>query len=233
MRKYFITGLMILLPLAMTIIIVMFLVNLLTVPFIGIVQSIFNYYDIFTQGFLFLSAAQVQEYVAKVLILAALFFSTVFIGWITRWYFIHRLLKIWDYLFNKVPFIRSVYKTSQDVINTIFTNDSKSFKQVVLVPFPGSESYSIGLITRESLPGLPKPGDSELVAVFVPTTPNPTSGFLIIFEEKEVIYLDMRVEEALKYVISCGVILNEPFHQITKEQAEVLKRERQIHDEEA
>ena len=232
MKKFFITGLIILLPLALTLIVLIFFVNMLTVPFVGIVQSLFNHYGIFREGFLFLRPEQIQVYVAKVLILFFLFFSTVFIGWITRWLFINSLVKIWDRLIHRIPFIRSVYKTSQDVIRTIFTSDTKSFKQVVMVPFPGSESYSIGLVTRDNLPSLTKRPNAELVAVFVPTTPNPTSGFLVIFEEQDLIYLDMKVEEALKYIISCGVILNEPFCQISKEQAERLRGQRALQDKE-
>jgi len=211
MRKYFITGLAILLPLALTFLIVMFLVNLLTVPFIGIVQPVLDYSGLLDKGFLFLTAEQLQTIVSQILVLVCLFFFTVTLGIIARWFFIHTIIRIWDKLLHRIPFIRSVYKTSQDVIQTILQSDTRSFKQVAIVPFPSSESHSIGLVTRENLPGIPGAPERKLVAVFIPTTPNPTSGYLIMFDEKEITYLDMKVEEALKYIISCGVILNEPF----------------------
>lgn len=220
MKKYFITGLVILLPLALTIIIVIFMINLLTNPFIGAVQSILVHYGLIDHGFLFLNAQQVQYAVSQILILCSLFFATVFLGFIARWFIIHYLIKAWDYTLYRIPFIRSVYKTSQDVIHTILKSDTKSFKQVVLVPFPSEESHSIGLITREYIPGLPTKDGKDYVAVFVPTTPNPTSGYLILFERNDLTYIDMRVEEALKYIISCGVILNEPFKEISVEEAE-------------
>lgn len=205
MKKYFITGLVILLPLALTFAIVFFIFNLLTEPFVGIFKSLFTHFGLFTNGFLFLSADQLQKYISQLLIILLLFFSTVGLGVLARWFFIHYLIRFWEYMLYKIPFISSVYRTCQDIISTIFSADGNSFKQVVLVPFPSKETIAIGLVTKESLPPI---GNSKqsYVAVFVPTTPNPTSGFLIMFQESDVIYLDMKVEDALKYVISCGVI---------------------------
>lgn len=226
MKKYFVTGLVILLPLALTLVIVLFLINFLTVPFVGIVQSILNYYGLIDEGFLFLSAYQVQYMVSQALILVSIFFFTAFLGFLARQFFFHYLIKSWDYILHRIPFISSVYKTCQDVINTILTSDTKSFKQVVLVPFPNPESHSVGLVTRDTLPGLPKDFGRDLVAVFVPTTPNPTSGYLILYDEKDLTYLDMKVEEALKYIISCGVILEAPFKPISVEEQNLLRQSR-------
>jgi uncharacterized membrane protein len=139
-----------------------------------------------------------------------------------RWFFFHYLIKFSDYLFHRIPFIRAVYKTCQDVINTIFTTDTKAFKQVVMVPFPNTETRSIGLVTRESIPNFENGEKTDLVAVFVPTTPNPTSGFLLLYKEEELVHLNMSVENALKYIISCGVITT-PFNQISQEDLRKLK----------
>jgi uncharacterized membrane protein len=218
MRKYFIPGLVILLPLALTLAIVIFIFNFLTNPFVGLVQGVLNYFGLLNTPFLFLSPAQFQIAVSKLIILLVLFFFTVFLGALGRWFFVHYIIKFWDYCLHRIPFVRTIYKTSQDVIKTIFAGKSKSFKQVVLVPFPNMNTLSIGLVTREHLAGLPQSSTENMVAVFVPTTPNPTSGFLMIFNENDLTYLDMSVEDALKYVISCGVILN-PFRTITKEEA--------------
>lgn len=224
MKKYFLTGIVLLLPLALTIAIVMFIVNFLTTPFVGIVRGIMEYFDLLETNFLFLSAEQVQEVVSKIIILVLLFFFTVGLGVFARWFFIHYMLKFWDFVLHRIPFVSTIYKTSQDVINTLFTSKAKSFKQVVMVPFPSSATYTIGLVTGENIPGLPQSATQNIVAVFVPTTPNPTSGFLMMFQEKDLIYLDMKVEEALKYIISCGVILT-PFKSISSEEAHRLSRE--------
>lgn len=232
MKKYFITGLIILLPLALTLAIVIFLVNLLTDPFVEIVQSLLDRYGLLDQDFLFLSSEQLQYVFSQILILLSLFFLTVGLGFVARLFFFHYVIKAWDYIIHQIPFIRSVYKTCQDVINTILKSDTKSFKQVVVVPFPSPESHSIGLVTRENLKGLPSRDGKKMVAVFVPTTPNPTSGYLVMFEEDSIEYLDMKVEEALKYIISCGVILTEPFKKVTQEEAHQLYQE-QLRSEES
>ncbi len=223
MKKYFITGLVILLPLALTVVIVVFLINLLTTPFMEIVQSIFHRYDLLDKNFLFLSASQIQYVSGQILILSFLFLFTIFLGFVAKLFLFHYLIKAWDYMINRIPVIRSVYKTCRDVINTILTSDTKSFKQVVIVPFPSKDSHSIGLVTRDNLPAIPHTKDKELIAVFVPTTPNPTSGYLIMYDESDLIYIDMKVEEALKYIISCGVILNETFTETDPKEIEALR----------
>lgn len=212
MKKYFIPGLVVLLPVALTTAIVLFIFNLLTNPFAGVLKEIFNRYHLFHNGFLFLNEDQVNQYASQILILIFLFFFTVALGKIGRWFFVHYLIRISEKLFAKIPLVNTIYKTCKDVIKTIFASKSKSFKQVVLVRFPNPETYSIGLVTKDSLPSLSSSTSQEHVCVFVPTTPNPTSGFMVIFDKRDVIFLDMKVEDAFKYIISCGVITT-PFHQ--------------------
>lgn len=215
LKKHFITGLVILLPLALTIAIVGFVFNLLTGPFLGMVKAIFEHYHLLDHGFLVLNADQVQNLVAKLLILFSLFTIVIGLGFIARWFFFNTFLKITEYIVRKIPLVNSIYKICQDVIKTLFTSDTNSFKQVVLARFPHAETYSIGFITRDEIPGFSSTSYSTSVAVFIPTTPNPTSGFLIMFKREELIYLDMKVEEAFKFIISCGMISPE-FRSISK-----------------
>ncbi|HEY4832412.1 MAG TPA: DUF502 domain-containing protein, partial [Waddliaceae bacterium] len=107
---------------------------------------------------------------------------------------------------HRIPIIKTVYKATQQVIKTIFGSTSRSFKRVVMVKFPTEGSYCIGLISSQAPSVCEKTAGTPLLTVFVPTTPNPTSGFLMMYREEEVIYLDMKVEDAFKYIISCGVI---------------------------
>lgn len=221
MKKYFLTGLIFLLPLAVTLGIVLFILNFFTGPFVHIVRSVFQHYGLLNSGFLFLSAEQTQIFVSRILIIILLFFFTVLLGAFARWFFIHYLIRFSDYILHRIPVVSSVYKTTQDVIKTVFASSTKSFKQVVLVPFPNETTYSVGLVTQEQVfPNQDK--SNPKVAVFVPTTPNPTSGFLILFNPDDIIYVAMTVEEAFKYVISCGVILDR-FKVITKEEASQLE----------
>ena len=203
MKKYFVTGLAILLPLAMTIAIVTFIVNLLTNPFIGAVKSVLGQLNLFQEGILFLSPEQVLQYSSQGLILLLLFFVTVIFGILTRWVVVHYFISLGDFILHRIPLVNTVYKTSQDVSKTIFTSGAKAFKQVAFVPFPHNTTRSIGLVTREEVACA---DGQKLVAVFVPTTPNPTSGFLMLFKRSDIVYLDMSVEDAFKFIISCGVI---------------------------
>lgn len=225
MKKHLITGLVILLPLALTIFIVLSIFNLLTDPFVGVVKGVLNYFGVFRGGFFFLSADETQQAVSKLFILIFLFAFTLLLGALARWYLIRYMLKVWDVALHKIPFVRSVYRVSQDVINTIFSNKASSFKQVVMVPFPHQKSHSIGFIIKDDFPALQDLRGTPLVAVFVPTTPNPTSGFLLAMEEKDIVYLDMKVEEAFKFIVSCGVI-ESPFNSISKAQSAALSEMR-------
>lgn len=227
MKKYFVTGLVILLPLAVTLAIVVFLFNLLTEPFAGAISAILEHYDLVEKDFLFFSGRQIQFFISQVFILIFLFFFTVLLGMIARYFFIHYFIRFWDYIFHKIPLVRSIYKASQDVINTIFTQKTNSFKQVVMVPFPHTEVYAVGLVTQDNINDISGKSRGEMVAVFIPTAPNPTSGFLVLYPRKELIYLDMKAEDAFKYIVSCGVILT-PFSITTYEEAKKKETENKM-----
>lgn len=222
LKRYFLTGLIILAPVALTFAIILFIFNLLTVPFAGAVTAIFDRYNMLDTGFLFLSGRETQELVSQILVLIFLGGFTVLLGAVARHFFINSFIKTWDYLLNKIPVISSIYKTSQEVIKTIFGNTANSFKQVVMVKFPSPETYSLGFVTRENVEGLVP--DKTFITVFVPTAPNPTSGFLMLYQPEDLIYLDMKVDEAFKYVVSCGMVTS-PFSVMTKEPVEIAHEE--------
>lgn len=209
LKKYFATGVVILLPVALTIAIVIFIFNLLTEPFAGIAKAVMNYYHIFQNGFLFFTSDQIQQAMGQFIILIFLFFLTVALGALTRWFFIHYLIRYSESIVNRIPFINTVYKTCNDVIKTLFASKTNSFKQVVLVPYPNAQTYCIGFVTREDLPNFKDFQNNDTIAVFVPTTPNPTSGFLMMFRKSDVIFLTMKVDEAFKFIVSCGIMYPE------------------------
>ncbi|MEM8727813.1 MAG: DUF502 domain-containing protein [Chlamydiota bacterium] len=209
MKKYFITGLVILLPLAVTIAIVVFIVNFLTKPFIGVVSGFLKDFGILNKGFFFLTQGQVVLYGSKLLILICLFLFTLLLGIIARWFFFKALLNLSDKILHRIPLVNKVYKTTQEIIKTIFVTDKSSFKQVVMVPFPKSGTYVMGLVSRESPKVCSERSGQELYSVLVPTTPNPTTGFLLMYKKEELIFLDLKPEHAIKYIVSCGVITPE------------------------
>ncbi len=206
MRKYFITGLILLLPLALTIAIVTFVVNILTNPFVGVVENLLRSLDIEGRNFFFISGQHVLRYGSQILILVSLFAFTMLLGVLTRWYFLHQILNLSDYVIHHIPFVNKLYKTSQDIINTLFSSGTESFKQVVMVPFPTPKVFCIGFVTRKSPPVCSDAMNATLISIYIPTTPNPTSGYLLMFPKEDVHYLDMKVEDAIKFIISCGVI---------------------------
>ena len=207
MKKNFITGLVILLPLIITIAVVIFLVNFLTDPFIGFVSAILTQFHIINTGFLLLSPEQLVNYTAKLIILILLFVITVGLGIIARWFFINTLFRIGDWFLHRIPIVNTVYKTTQDIINTLFVSDKKSFQQVVMVPFPRPDVFVLGLVARDSPSICSQTSKEDLVSVFVPTTPNPTTGFLLMFKRADLVLIDMSPEDAIKYIVSCGVII--------------------------
>jgi uncharacterized membrane protein len=209
MKKHFVTGLVILLPLVVTIAVAVFLVNFLTTPFIGIVTAILSKLHLINKGFLFLTPEQLVTYIAKVIILLLLFLFTVGLGMVTRWFLVNTFFRMGDRILHRIPIVNTVYKTTQDIIRTLFVSDKNSFKQVVMVPFPRADVFVLGLISRESPPICSKAAGQDLISVLVPTTPNPTTGFLMMYKREDLIVIDMKPEEAIKYIVSCGVIIPE------------------------
>jgi uncharacterized membrane protein len=201
-KKHVMTGLVMLLPIALTFWIIASLVSWLTEPFVGIAEKILSTAGLTGASIFFLSSEKVILGLSQLLVLVFLFFFILLIGAIGRHFFFRYLIRLSDAVLHRIPVISSVYKTSQELIQTILTTDNRAFKQVVLVPFPNAECYSIGLVTREG------PVAPHLLPVFVPTTPNPTSGYLIMYDRSKVVQLDMTVEEAFRYIVSCGVLVN-------------------------
>ena len=115
-----------------------------------------------------------------------------------------RLVKFWEGILNRIPLVRSIYYAVKQVLTTIFSDSTDSFRKVLLVEYPRKGIWSIGFQTST---GFKQSENKDLITVFVPTTPNPTSGFLLMFDKNEVKELEMSVDEALKMVISLGVVL--------------------------
>ncbi len=203
MKKYFITGLVILLPLAVTVVLLGFVINILTQPFVGLIEQFLigiPLYDKYHTAIRLL---------LQIILLFGLFFFTVLLGFLARVVVFKSLLSVYDYVLHRIPIIKTIYKATQQVIKTIFGGSSRSFKQVVMVPFPTTGAYCIGLVSSPAPSLCETTIGTPLTTVFVPTTPNPTSGFLMMYKKSEVIYLDMKIEDAFKYIISCGVITSD------------------------
>lgn len=206
-KTNFITGLVILLPLVLTVAILGFLINFLTEPFMGFVAKILSHFSFANHKILFFTQEEFITYLSKFLIIIALLAITFGLGLLTRLFFTNSLLSLGDAILHKIPVVKTVYKTTQDIIKTLFVSNKDSFKQVVMVPFPKDGMYMLGLIVRESPKICSKAIGEELISVLIPTTPNPTTGFLIMAKRKELTPVDIKPEDAIKYIVSCGVII--------------------------
>jgi uncharacterized membrane protein len=198
MKKYFITGLVTLLPVAVTIWIVHFLIDHLTKPFLGLVMILTDRLPI--------ASSQLIRTLSQLLILLSLFFLILFLGFTARRFFFNQILRLGDTFLDRIPLVNKVYKTSKEIVKSIFATEQRSFTQVVMIPFPYPGSYCIGLIAKKAPQACSEAEHHELVSVFIPTTPNPSTGYLVMCQKSEMIYLNMKTEEAIKYVVSCGVI---------------------------
>lgn len=127
-------------------------------------------------------------------------------GLMMKSYIGNRIVNFGEAVFRKIPVIRSVYDGAKQVVDRMFVQKSRSFKKVVLVEFPRPGAYTIGFVTGPAHDRIWRHVGQPCTNVFVPTTPNPTSGYLLVIPDRDLIEVNMTVEEALTYVISCGLV---------------------------
>lgn len=117
------------------------------------------------------------------------------------------LVGFWERILDRIPVVRSVYSASKNFAEIVFSDSDQSFKKVLLIEYPRKGLYGLAFQTSTNLGEVQHRTGEEVVCTFVPTTPNPTSGFIIIVPKKDIIELDMEVDEALKMIISLGVVV--------------------------
>jgi len=125
------------------------------------------------------------------------------IGWLSLSFIGKRLLNLFNNILKKIPILRTIYSAIGQMTET-FTKTNKDKKNVVLVEYPRRGSWAVGFATKENTGEITSKVKKDLINVFVPTTPNPTSGFLLMFPKDEVIYLDLTFEQASKFIVSAG-----------------------------
>lgn len=125
------------------------------------------------------------------------------IGWLSLSFLGRRLLGLFNNILNRIPILRTIYSAIGQMTET-FTKTEKGKKNVVLVEYPRKGSWAVGFATKENYGEIVDKTKKKLINVFIPTTPNPTSGFLLMFPKEEIIYLDLTFEEASKFIVSAG-----------------------------
>lgn len=121
----------------------------------------------------------------------------------------HRLVALWEKILARIPLVRSIYHAVKQVLHSVLTSSEESFRNVMLVEYPRKGLWSVAFQTSSGFEWKDAPIEDEMVTVFLPTTPNPTSGYLLLVPRKDTIPLDISVDQALKMVISLGVVLPE------------------------
>jgi uncharacterized membrane protein len=186
LRNYFFTGVIVLIPIGFTLYLSKFLINFST----KLVPSGLN-----PNTYLPYSIPGIEIFLTIIFITIVGGLSLSFLG--------KKFLQIIDDLFKRIPILRTIYSALGQMTDS-FRNQESTRKSVVLIEYPRKDTWAVGFATKKNEGEIKNKTNRELINVFVPTTPNPTSGFLLMFPKEDLIYLDMTFEEASKFIVSAG-----------------------------
>jgi uncharacterized membrane protein len=186
LRNYFFTGIIVLIPIGFTLYLSKFLINFSA----KLVPSGLN------------PNTYLPYTIPGIEIILTIIFITI-VGGLSLSFLGKKFLQIIDDLFKRIPILRTIYSAIGQMTES-FTNQDGNKKSVVLVEYPRKGTWAVGFATKENEGEIKKKTNKDLINVFVPTTPNPTSGFLLMFPKEDLIYLDMSFEEASKFIVSAG-----------------------------
>jgi len=185
-RNNFIAGVVVLIPIGITVYLTIFLVS---------ISSRILPKEINPNHYLPYNIPGVEIFISLILI--------TFIGWLSLSFIGKKLLELFNNVLKKIPILRTIYSAIVQMTQT-FTKRDNGKNNVVLVEYPRKGTWAVGFATKENFGEIRNKSKKNLINVFVPTTPNPTSGFLLMFPKEEVIYLDLTFEEASKFIVSAG-----------------------------
>tara|TARA_B100000029_G_scaffold514511_1_gene617634 strand:+ start:371 stop:988 length:618 start_codon:yes stop_codon:yes gene_type:complete len=187
-RNYFITGVVVLIPIGITIYLTFFIIS---------ISSKILPKEINPNHYLPYDIPGLEIIIALILI--------TLIGWVSLSFIGKKLLNLLNAVLKRIPILRAIYSAIGQLTETFAQSDSNK-KNVVLVQYPSKGSWAIGFATKDNTGEITEKTKKELVNVFIPTTPNPTSGFLLMFPKDEVVFMDMSFEQASKFIVSAGTI---------------------------
>lgn len=208
-RRYLISGLLAWVPLGVTIFVITFFGKYLS----GLVDLLPDRWQ--PSHLIGFTIPGLSTIIGLIVVLLILFIT----GFIASNFFGRYLLGLGDDLLERIPLVRSIYTTVKQISDTMFSNKGKAFRKVVLIRYPQRDTWSLAFLTSDSLGEIEVKAPSRLISVFIPTTPNPTSGFLILVPQEDVIELEMSVDEAFKMIVSLGVIVP-PYPRATQAKAD-------------
>jgi uncharacterized membrane protein len=206
MKRSFFAGLAILLPFVITLIIIAFLFNLFTEPFTKTIKAVLDRF--FQDPVMLIEHEKLLLFFGKIVALLVLFFFIILLGWAARKFFIKWILQQIHHFIMKIPYLKRLYKIVDQVISSFIPAEKEEiFKATVLIKFPHLQSDVIGLLAGDApIVAQRALNEDELRTVFVPTAPHPVSGFLLMTAAKNFKKIDMSTEQAIKYLLSCGIV---------------------------
>lgn len=190
LRSWFFTGLLVTAPVLLTVYITWAAIKLIDGQVAGLVP-----------GFSELRFANVPGVGLVIGVVLITVIGALAAGFLGRW-----IIRLGESILNRMPVVRSIYGASKQILETVISTQSDAFREVVLVEYPRKGLWVIGFVTGGTKGEVARRIDIDMVNVFVPTTPNPTSGFLLFCPRKDVIFMEMSVEEAVKLVVSGGIV---------------------------
>ena len=196
LRNYFLTGIIVTAPIALTIYLTWQFIDWVDSQAIPLLPAQYN-----PENYLPFSLPGLGLVISVIIL--------TFVGFLTANIFGRTLLKTGERLVNQMPVVRTIYGALKQILETVLSQSSNSFRQAVLVEYPRRGIWTVAFVTGETGGEVAQRLDDEMTNIYVPTTPNPTSGFLLMVPRQDLIFLDMPVEDAAKYIISIGVIAPE------------------------
>ncbi|MBL4803205.1 MAG: DUF502 domain-containing protein [Emcibacter sp.] len=193
MKTYFLTGLVVASPVGITIYIALAFIDLIDRNIIPLIPAAYN-----PETYLPFPLPGIG--------LVFLFFMLTTLGFLAANFLGRYLISIGERMLNRMPIVRSVYNTLKQIFETVISENKGSFQKVVLLEYPRKGLWAIAFISGENTGEIQEKMADDVVNVFLPTTPNPTSGFLLFVPKKDIIYLDMTPDQGAKYVISAGLV---------------------------
>lgn len=193
MRRYFLTGLLVTTPIAVTLYLTWWFLQFVDSTVADLIPDQFNpnyYLPVSIPGL--------------GIIICISFF--ILVGWFARNYIGRLMLRISEYFLDKMPIVRTLYTATKQIMEMMMGAQASAFREVVLIEYPRKECWTIAFVTGVTEGQIQSLSEGEVVNVYVPTTPNPTSGFMLFVPKKDVIYLEMSVEDAIKLVVSGGMV---------------------------
>ncbi len=193
LRGHFLAGILVTAPITITLYIVWTFLKFLDVKVSGLIPAAYN-----PNTYLPVSVPGLG------LILCVVFF--ILVGWFARNFMGRLIINVSEKILDRMPVIRTLYSATKQLFETVMGAQSQAFREVVIFEYPRAGSWTLGFVTGITKGEVQNLTDDEVVNVYIPTTPNPTSGFLLFLPKKDLIYTTMTVEDAIKMIISGGII---------------------------